>query len=147
MCFYVSFTGALGVMAGSRSSNAIGVEEADLASNAPMTQEELGNVFVGIYMVLFALILFLFEMSQLCKCWDAFDNAVKRNFGFLYGQIGKCCYTLFMAILVFGLTEPRDIALSCGIIVGLWGPVQVIYWMRFPDHFDEVVKYQPGKDI
>jgi len=123
MCVFMAATGALGVRM------ADGVNDA-------------GVVFVGIYMCLFALILFSFEVVQICPC-TFFDDIMKKNFGFLYGTIGKSLYTMFMAVLCFGLTKPADISLACGIIVGVWGPVQVAYYYRFPDHFDRKEKYLP----
>lgn len=53
--------------------------------------DDIDVIFVGIYVILFAAIEFLFEISQFCTC---FDGTIKRNFGFLYGPIGKCCYFL-----------------------------------------------------
>lgn len=67
-------TGAIGVM------NANGVSDT-------------GVVFVGIYMILFAGILTAFEFAQICPS-ESFDNMIKRNFGFLYGSIGKSLFIL-----------------------------------------------------
>jgi hypothetical protein len=49
---------------------------------------DTGVIFVGIYLILFAGIEFIFEMAQLCPN-SSLDNIVKRNFGFLYGNVGK----------------------------------------------------------
>ena len=96
-------------------------------------------------MVLFALILFCYEVAYVTKI-ETLNMIMKRNFGFLYGVIGKCSYIIFMAILVFGLSQPRTLVLACGIIVACWAPVQLLYYMRFPDHFDKVTKYDPRED-
>lgn len=50
-------------------------------------------IFIGIYMVIFAAILMVFEVLQLCPV-QSLDNIYKRNFGFLYGVFGKCFYLL-----------------------------------------------------
>ena len=68
----MSFTGALGV------------------GNA-QSASDTGNVFVGIYMCLFAAILATFEIIQIRPC-GFIDEFYKKNFGFLYGMIGKGLY-------------------------------------------------------
>ncbi len=50
--------------------------------------DDTGVIFVGIYMILFAAIEFIFEISQVMP-WEALDTFIKKNFGFLYGMIGK----------------------------------------------------------
>jgi len=108
-------------------------------------EDDIGNSFVGVYMILFALILFMFEIAQLCHIGFV-DSIMKKNFGFLYGVNGKACYIIFMAILVFGVTEPKSMATACGIVAGAWAPVMVIYFLKFPDHYDKVAKYNPATD-
>jgi hypothetical protein len=58
---------------------------------------DTGVIFVGIYMILFAAILFIFEVSQFCS-GSSVDILMKRNFGFLYGHIGKGLYTLLYVL-------------------------------------------------
>ena len=54
----------------------------------------IGDVnIVGLYMILFSAILFAFEVLQM-KPNNNLDEIYKRNFGFLYGNIGKPCYLL-----------------------------------------------------
>ena len=50
-------------------------------------------VFMGIYLIVFAAVLFSYEVIQLLPV-EFLDNQFKRNFGFLYGPIGKGCFTL-----------------------------------------------------
>jgi len=121
LCVFMAATGALGV------KYSTGISDS-------------GNAFVGVYMCLFASILFTHELIQLYPC-EVLDNFGKRNFGFLYGINGKSIYTCFMAILCFGLRKPYDLALPCGIVVFAWGIVQVLYHWRFPDHFDKLDKF------
>lgn len=54
---------------------------------------DTGVVFVGIYMIVFAGILFAFEMVQIYPT-ETFDLPMKKNFGFLYGMFGKGFYML-----------------------------------------------------
>jgi len=121
ICVFMAATGALGVKL-----------------SAGITDS--GNAFVGVYMCLFASILFVHEMIQLYPC-EFGDSFGKRNFGFLYGINGKSIYTCFMAVLCFGLRKPSDISLPCGVVVFAWGIFQVLYHWRFPDHFDKLEKF------
>ena len=134
---FMAATGALGVKYAT---------EKDDEESSTEVEEKAQNVFVGIYMCLFAFILCFFELVQLVKI-EFLQDALKRNFGFLYGKAGKCMYILFMAVICFGLSEPKDVSLACGIIVGVWGPAQFVYFLRFPDHFDNVEKYKPHLDV
>ena len=49
---------------------------------------DTGIIFVGLYMVLFGIILFLFELNAI-KPMDFLESIYKKNFGFLYGPKGK----------------------------------------------------------
>lgn len=66
------------------ATGALGIGNAGSSGNI----NESGVVFVGIYMILFAAIVFIFEISQVIPS-QALDMIFKKNFGFLYGQIGK----------------------------------------------------------
>ncbi len=68
------------------ATGALGVGSADTAS-------ESGTAFTGIYMVLFAAILFIYELIQIRPC-ESFDMLWKKNFGFLYGPNGKALYMI-----------------------------------------------------
>ncbi len=52
---------------------------------------DTGSVFIGIYMVLFAAIMFCYELIQI-KPIEKLDNIYKENFGFLYGPNGRGIY-------------------------------------------------------
>jgi hypothetical protein len=67
-------------------NGALAITSADSAKDA-------GSIFVGLYMILFAIILFTFEVLQLMPL-EALDNIYKKNFGFLYGNLGKSFYML-----------------------------------------------------
>ena len=55
--------------------------------------DDVEVVFVGCYMILFALTMFGYEAVQLCPC-RIVDHHLKRNVGFMYGPIGKGLYLL-----------------------------------------------------
>jgi len=52
---------------------------------------DTGVVFIGLYMCLFAAILFLYELIQI-KPIEKVDRIYKENFGFLYGPNGRGIY-------------------------------------------------------
>ena len=54
---------------------------------------DTGVVFVGLYMIVFAAIIFIYEISQILPS-KTLDMFMKRNFGFLYGYIGKGLFLL-----------------------------------------------------
>lgn len=53
----------------------------------------LDTVFVAVYMLIFAAILFLFELCQF-KYVACIDNVFRRNFGFMYGSRAKALYII-----------------------------------------------------
>ena len=70
------------------ATGVLGIAAADSASDT-------GVVFIGLYMLVFSLILLIFEINQL-RPNSGVDNLWKRNFGFLYGPVGKGLYMIFI---------------------------------------------------
>jgi len=64
----------------------------------------LSEIFVSIYMILFAVLLFLYELMW-WKSIDKVNKNLRMNFGFLYGIKGKALYLIFVAFLVIGLKD------------------------------------------
>ena len=63
---------------------------------------DLSRAFLAVYMVLFASLLFVYELMW----WTALpklNKAVRLNFGFMYGIRGKGFYLVFVAFLCLGL--------------------------------------------
>jgi len=153
VCVFVAATGVLAIMFATDSARIpqtlpnIGLVlcNPNNIADCSTKEDDIGNSFVGAYIIIFALILFAFEIAQVCHI-GILDKVMKKNFGFLYGINGKACYIIFMAILVFGLTEPKGMATACGIVTGSWAPIMVLFYMKFPDHYDKVVKYNPATD-
>lgn len=142
LCGFMALVGAIGIREG-----AVILKQ---QSEADEYDEKAVNVassdmYIGVYMNLFAFILFLYEIGYLTK-WDLLNNVLKRNVGFLYGPIGNCCYSLFAAAIVFGLNTPRNLAIGSGAAMAAWGPLKGLYYLRFPDHFDQMDKYNPKTD-
>jgi hypothetical protein len=55
--------------------------------------DDAGSLFIGLYMFLFAVILFMYEFTCV-KPVPVIDTFYAKNFGFLYGPIGKGLYLL-----------------------------------------------------
>mmetsp|Transcript_23165 Transcript_23165/g.37753 ORF Transcript_23165/g.37753 Transcript_23165/m.37753 type:complete len:208 (+) Transcript_23165:79-702(+) len=65
---------------------------------------EIAEIFVSVYMILFAVLLFLYELMW-WKSIDSVNQNLRKNFGFLYGIRGKALYLIFVAFLVIGLKD------------------------------------------
>lgn len=145
LCGFIGYVGGKGIQAGAL----IMKQHSELEEKGEEDWKAFGvassDVYIGVYMNLFAFILFLYEIGYLTK-WDLLNNFLKRNVGFLYGPIGNCCYSFFAAAIVFGLSTPRDLAIGSGTAMAAWGPIKGLYYLRFPDHFDQMDKYNPKTD-
>lgn len=60
--------------------------------------DDIGKIFVGIYMLFFSILLFLFETVEL-QPWESIDYIFQRNFGFLYSAKGKSLYIILYVTL------------------------------------------------
>jgi hypothetical protein len=85
---------------------------------------------------LFAAILFLFETIQIRPC-DLPQRIYKRNFGFLFGVKGKAIFMIFIAFLNFGLSKPKDLALGTGIVLIVFGAVQILIHLKWPEYMED----------
>ena len=95
MFFLVTNMGLAGMMG---TTGVLGVASASGA-------DDTGLVFIGLYMLVFSLILFIFEINQLRPNCGV-DNLWKRNFGFLYGPMGKGLYMIFIGNAQFFARKP-----------------------------------------
>jgi len=71
-----------------------------------LDRDELAQIFVSVYMILFAFLLFFYELMW----WTAIPAVNKNlrvNFGFMYGVKGRAAYLIFVAFLVLGLKNDR----------------------------------------
>ncbi len=53
----------------------------------------MGKVFIAIYMLFFSTLLLMFELVEI-KPIETVDYLLRRNFGFLYGAMGKSFYII-----------------------------------------------------
>lgn len=75
--------------------------------NTTASIDDLTSMMLGIYMALFACILFGYEL-----CWwqpiPAVNKTFRKNFGFMYGLNSKGLYLIFIAFLTIGLTDDNN---------------------------------------
>ena len=55
--------------------------------------EASGKLFVAIYMMFFSTLLFCFELTQIRRV-EWVEHMLQRNFGFLYGAMGKAFFII-----------------------------------------------------
>lgn len=70
-----------------------------LAVGGANSVNDAGAAYIGLYMIMFAIILFVHEVEQLVPN-DKIDEFYKKNFGFLYGTYGKACYVLLYVFIL-----------------------------------------------
>jgi hypothetical protein len=58
-----------------------------------MDLSSAGRIFVGVYMLFFSVLLFMFELVQI-QPWEWVDHMFQRNFGFLYSAKGKAFFII-----------------------------------------------------
>ena len=69
---------------------------------------DLSEPFLASYMVLFAILLLVYEIMW----WAPVPNVnkgLRKNFGFMYGLRGKGLYLIFVAFLCFGLGKDASV--------------------------------------
>ena len=97
---------------------------------------EYTNVFVALYMILFSLLLFSYEL-----CWwksiPPLTKALRKNFGFLFGLKGKALFIVFIAFLNFGLDTGAEsganIVKGTGIAFFVSGLLHLGIFMQYPE--------------
>jgi hypothetical protein len=113
-------------------------------SQCATAAQDIGNIFVGFYMVFFGCILIFHELIQHCKI-QFLDRFMKKNFGFLYGVHGKSSYMVFIGIMPSGL-QSISLSTPCAITVAIWGALHTLWCFYRPNHFEKVKKYNPKID-
>lgn len=63
------------------------------------------SIFIAAYMILFGVLLFLYELMWWCTV-DLLNKRIRKNFGFMYKVQGKALYLVFVALLCLG-TNPE----------------------------------------
>ncbi|KAJ8614513.1 hypothetical protein CTAYLR_000787 [Chrysophaeum taylorii] len=108
------------------------------------------SIFVAVYVFLFAaslrrprVILFVFEISRF-KSIPPVEVVYTDNFGFLYKQLSKAAFLVFIGFLQFGLSGSKSFTYSCGIITIANGVVLSLVYCKDSTLLDEgPEKYKP----
>ncbi len=105
------------------------------------------TVVVGLYILLFSLILLVYEIVQVgAKCCtnrlDWIDLLWKKNFGFLYGPLGRGGYVMFVGTLMFGISG--SLATGAAIFCIVWGIALILISYQYKNLFEEKQKFDPN---
>jgi hypothetical protein len=107
--------------------------------------ESAGKLFVGVYMLFFSSLLFVFECIQIYpKEW--IDYIFRRNFGFIYGTFGRSLYLIFIGFLSFGLGAPATLTFVTGTFWALFGILILGLYLKYPELFDEATEQKQEQD-
>ena len=71
--------------------------------------DSMSEPFLAAYMILFAVLLFLYELMWWTPL-PGVNKAFRKNFGFLYGLRGKGLYLVFVAFLCLGLGKDASVS-------------------------------------
>jgi hypothetical protein len=69
---------------------------------------DLAEPFLATYMILFAALLFFYELMW-WRPLPGINKSLRKNFGFLYGLRGKGLYLIFVACLCLGLGQDASV--------------------------------------
>jgi len=84
------------------SSGGVNTKDTDDSSSSNNNRYDFSEPFLAFYMILFAVLLFCYELMWWSPLTGLNDN-MRKNFGFMYGLRGKGLYLIFVAFLCFGL--------------------------------------------
>ena len=108
---------------------------------------DISQVFLAAYMVLFAFLLFVYELMW----WMTIpfvNKILRKNFGFLYGLKGKGFYLIFVAFLTLGLGEDtgltKYLTWATGISFLVVGVFHFFVVFSFPETADKYLAPTAG---
>ena len=96
--------------------------------------------FLASYMILFALLLFFYELMWWMPV-PSINQSLRKNFGLMYGLKGKGLYQIFVAFLCLGLMDERHnvvriLGWSTGIAFLATGVFHLFLVFSNPDFMD-----------
>jgi len=100
--------------------------------------DKSGKVFVAVYMLFFASLLFCFEAVQIQQI-EWVEHMLRRNFGFLYSMMGKAFFIIFIAFLSLGLGDPANLSLATGLTLACFGAGELALLLKYPEFFEDAV--------
>lgn len=114
------------------------------SSSNNRNQWNLSEPFLAFYMILFAVLLFLYELMWWSPLVTLNDN-MRKNFGFLYGLRGKGLYLIFVAFLCFGLGRDARVQILNWCTGITWLVVGVLHFFVICSKPEIAGQYQPPK--
>ena len=95
--------------------------------------------FIASYMILFSVLLFLYEFMWWCTI-KSLNKELRKNFGFIYKIHGKALYLILVACLCIGISPDTLQELDwlrwfTGIAWGAVGVLMIIVQITRPDFF------------
>mmetsp|Transcript_37278 Transcript_37278/g.116560 ORF Transcript_37278/g.116560 Transcript_37278/m.116560 type:complete len:127 (-) Transcript_37278:102-482(-) len=99
--------------------------------------DTVSELFICLYMLLFATLLCLHELSTLISGLKSLDDVLRRNLGFLYGVKGKAGFLIFVAFLCFGVSNAAGgLAIGTGAVMVFQAVVMLAIYLRYPELTD-----------
>ena len=109
--------------------------------------KDLDEVFLGLYVLLFALGIFAFEATRFVSSSDPaqyVEAVYRRNFGFMLKAPTRGMFLIFVGFMALGLNSPiKYLTLFCGILTVVTGIVYILLACRDPDLFSEASTSSP----
>ncbi|CBN77217.1 conserved unknown protein [Ectocarpus siliculosus] len=92
------------------------------------------NVVLSVYLMIFAVLLFMYEFVRVMGNCERPKQIMTKNFGFFFGAKGRGLYLVFVGFLNF----PLDLTLSfwTGVVTLGWGVLTVLAYMTRPEWFE-----------
>ena len=101
-----------------------------------LNPSHISEFFVALYVLLFAVVWFLFEVSQI-RPIASVHEILRRNFGFLSSPIGKSGFIVFIAFLNFGVAD-QTMSLWTGILVCAAGIIAGLVYLKYPTYYPRI---------
>ena len=113
-------------------------------------QDIAATPFLASYMILFALLLFSYELLWWVPI-APLNRTLRKTFGFMYGLKGKGFYMIFVAFLCLGLLEENDqtiklLGWATGIAFLAIGVLHIFLILSNPDFIDKYTPPTAGLD-
>ena len=114
------------------SVGVLGIMNAEASGEA----DDSNTIFLGLYMIIFASVLFFYEICAICPI-KSLDNFLRNNVGFMYSVFGRGFYMIFIAVICFSITDPQDMAYGTGAALAAIGLLQMILYLQVPAYFGD----------
>lgn len=102
--------------------------------------DNVQKVVLSVYLLIFAVLLFLYELVRMLTRCERAHQIMRKNFGFFFGAKGRGLYLIFVGFLNWPLTSLLS-TWTTFITIG-WGILTVLAYMSRPEWF-EVPKQAP----